>query len=143
MSHNAEHARQPQAQAQAGSPVPVMQRAPQTPPADSAHVPREPGTSTDGADRRTGSKLLPQGDRNKIALRLQQALSTFVDSPRQAVEEADSTFDELATHLTDTLAERRRVLRSGWQDPDAETQTEELRVALRQYREITQRLLRM
>jgi hypothetical protein len=141
MSHNAEHARQPQA----GSPVPAMQRAPQTPPTDStdsAHAPREPGTSTDGADRRLGSKLLPQRERDKLTLRLQQALSNFVDSPRQAVEEADSTFDELATHLTDALAERRRVLRASWQDPDTETQTEELRLVLRHYREITESLLR-
>jgi hypothetical protein len=137
MSHNAEHARQPQA----GSPVPAMRRAPQTPPTDSAHAPREP--STDGAGRRPGSKLLPQGERDKVTLRLQHALNTFVDSPRQAVEEADSAFDELATHLTDTLAERRRALRAKWQDLDTETQTEELRLALRHYREITERLLRV
>jgi hypothetical protein len=39
------------------------------------------------------------------------------------------------------LAERRRVLRAGWQDRDPGTPSEELWLALRQYREITQRLL--
>jgi hypothetical protein len=42
-----------------------------------------------------------------------------------------------------TLAERRRVLHETWQDQDPGTQPEELRHALRQYREITQRMLRM
>ena len=79
MSYDAKHARQPRA----GSPVPAMQRAPQTPPTDStdsAHAPREPGTSADGADRRLGSKLLPQRKRDKLALRLQQALTNFAGS---------------------------------------------------------------
>ena len=76
-------------------------------------------------------------------MRLRQALNNFVESPRQAVEDADSAFDEVATHLTDTLAKRRRVLRASWQSQDTKAETEELRLALRQYREITERLLRV
>ncbi|KAB1986533.1 hypothetical protein F8144_22570 [Streptomyces triticiradicis] len=102
---------------------------------------REPGAKTDSPDRRTGPELFPQDDRDKLTLRLQQALHTFVDSPRQAVEEADTAFDEVATQFTNSLTERRRVLRAGWQNTNA--QTEELRLALRQYREITERLLHM
>jgi len=63
--------------------------------------------------RKPTPEMLPQGERDKLTLRLQQALNTFVDSPRQAVEEADSVFDEVTTHFTNTLTERRRVLRSG------------------------------
>ncbi|WP_369264310.1 hypothetical protein [Streptomyces sp. R35] len=139
MSHNAEHAPHPQP----GAPDPAMQRAPQAPRTEPAHAPREPGTSADSPDRKLGPDLIPQGDRDKLTLRLQQALSTFVDSPRQAVEEADAVFGEVATQFTHTLAERRRVLRTGWHDPDTHVQTEELRLALKQYREITERLLRM
>ncbi|WP_199830221.1 hypothetical protein [Streptomyces viridochromogenes] len=138
MSHDAEHAPQPQP----GSPDPT-QLAPQAPRTASAHAPREPGTSTDGPDRKPGPDLIPRGDRDKLTLRLQQALTTFVDNPLQAVEEADAVFDEVATRFTDALAERRRALRTGWQDPDTDVQTEELRLALRQYREITDRLLYM
>ncbi|MGI3200563.1 hypothetical protein ACRJ4W_22770 [Streptomyces sp. GLT-R25] len=95
-------------------------------------------------DRKPVAELLPQGERDKLTLRLQQALNTFIDSPRQAVEEADSVFDEVTTHFTNTLTEQRRVLRSGrLQGQDTEAQTEELRVALRQYRELTERLLHM
>jgi hypothetical protein len=147
MSHNAEHAPQPQP----GSPdpatpnAPQTQRAPQVSPAQPAHAPREPAINADrhSPDRKPVAALLPQGEYDKLTLRLQQALNTFVDSPRQAVEEADSVFDEVATHFTNTLTEQRRVLRSGWQDQDTEAQTEELRVALRQYREITELLLHM
>ncbi|MFI6495091.1 hypothetical protein [Streptomyces sp. NPDC050564] len=137
MSHNAEHPQQPRPE----NADPAMQRAPQTPRTESAHAPREPGA--DSPDRGLGPELVPQGDRDKLTLRLQQALSTFVDSPHHAVEEADAVLDEVATLFTDTLTERRRVLRTGWQDPDTNAQTEELRLALRQYREITERLLHM
>lgn len=127
MSHDAEHAPQPQ-------PVsPDLTRL----------APQAPRTSTDGPDGKPGPDLIPQGDRDKLTLRLQQALTTFVDSPRQAVEEADAVLDEVTTQFTDTLAERQRVLRTGRQDPDTDAQTEELRLALRQYREITERLLHM
>jgi len=138
MSHDAE----PAPQLQPGSPDPTR-LAPQAARTDSAHAPREPGTGADGPDRTPGPDLIPQGDRDKLALRLQQTLATFVDGPRQAVEEADAVLDEVTTRFADTLAERRRVLRTGWQDPDADVQTEELRLALRQYREITERLLHM
>ncbi|GAA4055057.1 hypothetical protein [Streptomyces shaanxiensis] len=138
MSHDAAHTPRPQP----GSPDPT-QLAPQGPRTESAHAPREPGTSTDGPDREPGPDLIPQSDRDKLTLRLQQALTTFVDNPLQAVEEADAVFDEVATQFTDALAERRRVLRSGWQAPDTDVQTEELRLALTRYREITDRLLYM
>ncbi|WP_186001672.1 hypothetical protein [Streptomyces sp. IB201691-2A2] len=153
MSQNAEHTRQPQP----GSPdpatqrtpqAPQSQRAPQAPATKPAHEPREPTTDAANADRpspdrKPVAELLPQGERDKLTLRLQQALNTFIDSPRQAVEEADSVFDEVTTHFTNTLTEQRRALRSGWQDQGTEAQTEELRVALRQYRELTERLLHM
>ncbi|WP_405643943.1 hypothetical protein [Streptomyces sp. NBC_00019] len=136
MSHNAEHAPQPQPAAR----NPATPQAPRTEP---AHAPREPGTSTASPDRTPGPDLIAQGERDKLTRRLQQALNTFVDNPRQAVEEADALFDDVATQFTDTLTERRRVLRTGWQDQDTDAQTEELRIALRQYREITERLLHM
>ncbi|MET9896271.1 hypothetical protein ABZZ47_40085 [Streptomyces sp. NPDC006465] len=139
MSHDAEHAWQPRP----GVADPPMRRAPQTPRAEPAHAPHEPGTGAGGPDRERGPALVPQGDRDKLALRLQQALGTFVDGPRAAVEKADAVLDEVTTLFTVTLSERRRFLRTGWQDPATDARTEELRLALRQYREITERLLHM
>lgn len=70
MSHDAAHTPQPQP----GSPDPT-QLAPPAPRTESTHAPREPGTSTDGPDRKPGPALIPQGDRDKLTLRLQQALT--------------------------------------------------------------------
>ncbi|MFF3987941.1 MULTISPECIES: hypothetical protein [unclassified Streptomyces] len=95
--------------------------------------------------RSTGPEpLLPPDEQDKIAQRLRHALNTFADTPLEALEEAESAFDEATAQLVNALAERRRLLRAGWQDQedqDRETQSEQLRHALRQYREITQRLL--
>ncbi|MFE6161274.1 hypothetical protein ACFQ7F_20460 [Streptomyces sp. NPDC056486] len=98
---------------------------------------------TPAAESAPDSVLLPQDERDRLGLRLQQALSAFVDNPRQAVKEADSLFEDAVRHLTETLAERRRTLRTSWQGQDSEAQTEELRLALRQYRESVEQLLRV
>lgn len=87
--------------------------------------------------------LIPSDERDKLTQRLQHALNTFADSPREALEEAETAFDEVTAQLMSTLAERRRLLHATWQDQDPGTEPEELRHALRQYREITQRMLRM
>lgn len=86
--------------------------------------------------------LLPSDERDAVLRRLRQAINTFADTPLQALEEAEGAFDDAAAHLANALAERRRALHESWQDRDPETQAEELRIALRQYRELTQRLLR-
>ncbi|MFS0693423.1 hypothetical protein [Streptomyces nitrosporeus] len=87
--------------------------------------------------------LLPPEGRDALALRMQQAVTDFVEDPRQAVEEADSAFDRIVTELTEALDERRRALRSSWQGPGNEARTEELRVALQHYRDAGEQLLRI
>lgn len=87
--------------------------------------------------------LLPSAERDQILSRLRHALNTFADTPGEALEEAESAYDAATAQLANALAERRRLLRAGWQDRDPETQSDELRQALRQYREITQRLLHL
>ncbi|AZM54537.1 hypothetical protein DMA15_19850 [Streptomyces sp. WAC 01529] len=87
--------------------------------------------------------LLPSDEREKIALRLGHAINTFDETPHESLEEADAALDEAADQLVKALAERRRLLRANWQDQDPGTQSTELRLALREYREITQRLIRL
>jgi hypothetical protein len=99
--------------------------------------------SAPGGRRATGPEpLLPSDGRDEIVRRLGHAVNTFADSPREALEEAEGAFDEAAAQLVNALAERRRALRAGWSDLDPETQPTELRFALREYRELTGRLLR-
>ncbi|GGN08300.1 hypothetical protein [Streptomyces fuscichromogenes] len=96
-----------------------------------------------GGRRTTGPEpLLPPEERAEIVRRLGHAVNTFADTPREALEEAEAAFDEAAARLASALSELRRVLRAGWQDRDPEADSAELRDALRQYRDLTQRLLR-
>ncbi|MFD0058890.1 hypothetical protein ACFVHR_34785 [Streptomyces sp. NPDC127168] len=86
--------------------------------------------------------LVPPDERDAVLARLRMAINSFADTPSEALQEAEGAFDEAVAHLAQALAERRRVLHESWQDQDPGSAAEELRVALRQYREITQRLLR-
>jgi hypothetical protein len=102
------------------------------------------GTGRAAGSADGGDPLIPAGEREKLAHRLHEAVSSFVDGPRHAVEEADRVLEETVTQVTDTLAERRTKLRTAWsgrEDADHASATEELRVALRTYREVTERLL--
>ncbi|MDO0915319.1 hypothetical protein QQM39_32240 [Streptomyces sp. DT2A-34] len=92
--------------------------------------------------------LFPHDESDKFELQLQHAVSGFVDGPRAAVEEADHVLEELTGRLTEEVAQRRRTLRGSWQSmdvaedkPGSSTDTEQLRLALRDYRELAERLL--
>ncbi len=96
------------------------------------------------ADGAEVAPLLDLDERDRLTARLHHAVSSFVEGPRRAVEEADHVFEEAARHLTDALAHRRRALREPWGSRDVPTtDTEELRLALRQYKEATERLLKL
>ncbi|WP_413799004.1 hypothetical protein [Streptomyces iranensis] len=86
--------------------------------------------------------VLPTSEHDKLTQRLRYAVSGFVDSPRGAVEEADALLVEVAARLTDLLAERRTTLRAAWHEDDAvSSETEELRLAMRGYRNVLERLI--
>jgi hypothetical protein len=96
-----------------------------------------------------GSRLLAHDECDKLSTRLHHAVAGFVDEPRSAVEEADHVLEEAATRLADAVKERRRTLRSSWHTGDAgqdkavdASDTEQLRLVLRDYRELAERLLR-
>ncbi|MET8077557.1 hypothetical protein [Streptomyces sp. NPDC005303] len=92
--------------------------------------------------------LLPHDECDKLSTRLQHAVAGFVDEPRSAVEEADHVLEEAAARFTEAVTQRRRTLRNSWQSGDggqnkamSAGDTEQLRLALRDYRELTERLL--
>ncbi|GGV85533.1 hypothetical protein GCM10010294_65230 [Streptomyces griseoloalbus] len=130
-----------------------------TPGGDTAHpgprrADRAPGTGTgtgthhDG-EGEAGHRLLRHDDSDKLAAQLQHAVAGFVDAPRDAVQQADQVLQELTQRFTDAVTERRRTLRRSWHTADADegrsvtaADTEQLRLALRDYRELAERLLR-
>ena len=64
----------------------------------------------------------------------------FVDEPRQAVEQADELVSDLVRQITSSFSESRSKLESQWSEGE-EASTEDLRVALKQYRAFFNRLL--
>ncbi|MFE2886022.1 hypothetical protein [Streptomyces sp. NPDC059272] len=95
-------------------------------------------------DAENGS-LLPHDESDKFSLRLQHAVTGFVDEPRSAVEEADHVLEEVAARFTEAVTKRRATLHGSWESKgsDGADDTEQLRLALRDYRELTERLLHM
>jgi hypothetical protein len=84
----------------------------------------------------------PAEEIDRLGRRLDRAVGGFVDDPRRAVHEADAVLAEAATRLARLLEERRRALRADWHaDGPAPAGTEELRVALTHYRDMTRQLL--
>ncbi len=108
---------------------------------------RAGATTPGGVTAKAGheaTRLFPHDESDKFELQLQHAVSGFVDGPRAAVEEADRVLEELTARFTEAVTQRRRTLRGAWQSadrPESSTDTEQLRLALRDYRELAERLL--
>jgi hypothetical protein len=81
--------------------------------------------------------LLGSLDADGIRNRFLDIQAGFVDEPRQAVQEAARFVDELVQQVTDALQAQRGQL----QEPVEEGSTEDLRLALRAYRQFVDRLL--
>jgi hypothetical protein len=65
---------------------------------------------------------------------------TFVDDPRDAVENADALVAELMQRLADGFARERERLEGQWSRGE-DVSTEDLRVVLQRYRSFFRRLL--
>ncbi|MFG3292786.1 hypothetical protein ACGF3G_28775 [Streptomyces sp. NPDC048179] len=104
------------------------------------------GPGHEGTDAGRGGRLLPHEECGRLERRLRHAVSGFVDEPRAAVEEADRAVEELGARVTEAVERRRRSLRGSWRSGGADgsgaaADTEQLRLALRDYRELADRLL--
>jgi hypothetical protein len=111
-----------------------------------ARLPRQAGPGdrrAAPAAPRADARLLAPEDRAELTSRLQDALNVFVDDPGEAVRAADAVVADAVARITAGLQEHRHAARSSWAEPagDGAVGTEELRLALRQYRDLAQRLL--
>ncbi|MEU7394240.1 hypothetical protein [Streptomyces albogriseolus] len=118
---------------------------------DHATTPVAKGTTGHTGRHGPDARLLADDTCDRLSAQLRQAVAGFVDRPRDAVEEADLVLHEITERLTDALTERRRALAQNWKAPasgdpkkgDAApaADTEQLRLALRDYRQLAERLL--
>ena len=84
--------------------------------------------------------LFPPEEAGQLQDRWQQVQASFVDEPRQAVQQADELVAGAIKRLAQTFADERSQLESQWDRGD-EVSTEDLRVALQKYRSFFGRLL--
>ncbi|MEU6711033.1 hypothetical protein ABZ897_06075 [Nonomuraea sp. NPDC046802] len=79
-------------------------------------------------------------DPAQVQARWRELQTSFVDDPGEAVQRADGLVGEVVESLTSSLNSRTNALRERWKDPET-ADTEQLRLALRDYRGVLERLL--
>jgi hypothetical protein len=89
---------------------------------------------------REASPLFPDDELHNLRARWDQAQTSFVDEPRQAVEQADSLVANVVKRIAEQFATERAQLEKQWDRGD-NVSTEDLRQALRRYRSLFDRLL--
>ena len=90
-------------------------------------------------DKENG-QLFSSGQCTRLDSEWQAIQADFVDSPRAAVEKADALVTRTIDSLTKTFEESRDALERAW-EKDKEASTEDLRLALQNYRALFRRLL--
>nr|WP_241670605.1 hypothetical protein [Streptomyces lavendulae] len=108
--------------------------------------PATAGDGAAGASSEAAAPLLPHEETERWEERIRQLAAGFVDRPRAAVEEADRALEEIAARFGEAVTRRRRSLRMSWENGEErsagnETDTEQLRLAMRDYRDLAERLL--
>ena len=86
------------------------------------------------------ASLFDSGAAEKFHDRWLAIQSKFVDDPGAAVREADDLVEEVIHNVTRNFADRRDTLEKQWNGGE-KSSTEDLRLALKQYRSFFERLL--
>jgi hypothetical protein len=84
--------------------------------------------------------LFPDDELHNFRARWDQVQTSFVDEPRQAVEQADSLVANVVKRIAEQFSAERAALEKQWAQGD-NVSTEDLRQALRRYRSFFDRLL--
>ena len=100
---------------------------------------REPFTPL-AAEEPVRTMLFKDDEGGRFRARWTEVQSAFVDSPRSAVERADSLVAETMKRLAEMFSDERGKLEAQWDRGDNVT-TEDLRVALQRYRAFFDRWL--
>ncbi|SEG82545.1 hypothetical protein SAMN05444920_10557 [Nonomuraea solani] len=100
----------------------------------------EPEEAVPAAHAAPDDIVLFDQDPTEVQARWRDLQASFVDDPGQAVERADGLVGEVVESLTNTLTTRTNTLRDSWKGAE-NSDTEQLRLALRDYRSVLERLL--
>ena len=102
-------------------------------PVETAQAPVETAESSD-------QMLFNDGELTDMRSRWTEVQSAFVDDPRDCVQKADSLVADVVDRLTTGFSGARAHLEEQWSRGE-EVSTEDLRIALKRYREFFERLL--
>ena len=105
-----------------------------------AHEPVPDAGPTDTTHDSNGESLFHGIDLSGLRSRWDEVQAAFVDDPRDCVQKADGLVSEVVDQLTTGFAQARKQLEDQW-SRGQEASTEDLRQALKRYREFFQRLL--
>lgn len=112
-------------------------------PAEGGRVVEETVVENQPRKNPQAAKLVPLFDRDateKFQTRWLAIQSKFVDDPGESVKQADQLVDDLLQNIMRNFADRRGSLEKQW-NGGAQASTEDLRIALQQYRSFFDRLL--
>lgn len=118
-------------------PVQDAIRLPANTPAASAAARPTPPT---GAQELSSAPLFPDDELHNFRTQWDHVQASFVDEPRQAVQQADSLVANVVKRIAEQFAEERGRLEKQWDRGD-DVSTEDLRQGLRRYRAFFDRLL--
>ena len=88
----------------------------------------------------TGDALFAEQDLAELRTRWNDVQAGFVDDPRQCVQQADGLVSSAVEQLTASFSQTRSQLEEQWSRGE-EASTEDLRLALKRYRDFFERLL--
>lgn len=97
----------------------------------------------DAATQGNDAELLTGKQRSDFEARWRDVQTAFVDEPQGAVDRADALVGEVVDAVTAGFSARRSQLEQRWAAEGEEAATENLRQALRAYREFFDRLLKI
>jgi hypothetical protein len=102
--------------------------------------PERVALATPKTTENSAGPLFPDDELHNFRARWDQAQTSFVDEPRQAVEQADSLVANVVKRIAEQFANERTQLEKQWDRGD-NVSTEDLRQALKRYRSFFDRLL--
>jgi hypothetical protein len=99
----------------------------------------KPPPDAPGTDEEPSTRLFADQEVQGFRANWQEIQIAFVDDPKRAVSEADELVAAVIQSLAATFAEHKSELEAQWRQGEAPT--EDLRIALRQYRSFFNQLL--
>jgi hypothetical protein len=99
-----------------------------------------PAATTNSISIADAGPLFPDDELQNFRARWSQVQTSFVDEPRQAVEQADSLVANVVKRIAEQFSAERAKLEDQWGKGD-NVSTEDLRQSLKRYRSFFDRLL--